>query len=291
MKMQLPDITPVVALSFLEFLIENSVSHTSIANYISAIKANLSLYGLSTVAFLDPRIAYFQRSLKLNKPYAPTLKKIIDIPLLQAIVAICDTMWMGQIFKALYLTAFFSFLRISNLVPHSIQAFSPLEQITRGDVFFATPGIHLLIKWTKTIQNRDSIRILKIPTLGDSPICPVTAIKNLLALTPGNENTPLFQIKNERAQWVTLTDTKVRRNFSTILQRLGMSKNSMSLHTFRRSGATLAFNSNASLQGIQSHGTWTSDCVWTYIVQDHNASQEVADSFKRLLFTPPTATS
>ena len=189
--MQLPDITPVVALSFLEFLIENSVSHTSIANYTSAIKANLSLYGLSTVAFLDPRIAYFQRSLKLNKPYAPTLKKIIDIPLLQAIVAICDTMWMGQIFKALYLTAFFSFLRISNLVPHSILAFSPLEQITRGDTP-ATPGIHLLIKWTKTIQNRDSIRILKIPTLGDSPIC-----------------------------------------------------------------------------------------------QDHNASQEVADSFKRLLYTPP----
>ena len=153
------------------------------------------------------------------------------------------------------------------------------------------PGIHLLIKWTKTIQNRDSIRILKVPSLGNSPICPVKAIKNVLARTSGNENTPLFQNKNERAQWVTLTDTKVRRNFATILQRLGMSKNDMSLHTFRHSGATLAFNSNASLQSIQSHGTWTSDCVWRYIVQDHNASQEVANSFKRLLFTPPTATS
>ena len=105
--MQLRDITPVVSLSFLEFLTENAVSHTSIANYISAIKAILSLYGLSTAAFLDPRIAYFQWSLTLNKPYAPTLKKIIDIPLLQAITAICDTMWMGQIFKALYLSAFF----------------------------------------------------------------------------------------------------------------------------------------------------------------------------------------
>ena len=106
-KMQLRDITAVVALSFLEFLTENAVSHTSIANYISAIKATLSLHGLPTVAFLDPRIAYFQRSLTLNKPYAPTLKKIIDIPLLQAITVSCDTMWMGQIFKALYLTAFF----------------------------------------------------------------------------------------------------------------------------------------------------------------------------------------
>ena len=62
----------------------------------------------------------------------------------------------------------------------------------------------------------------------------------------------------------------------------------MSLHTFRRSGATLAFNSNVAIQSIQSHGTWTSECVWRYIVQDHNASQEVANSVKRLLSTPPT---
>ena len=116
---------------------------------------------------------------------------------------------------------FFSFLRISILVPHSIQAFSPLEQITRGDVFFAPPGIHILVKWTKTIQNRDSIRLLKIPSLGVSPVCPVRAIKNLMALTPGTENSSLFQIKNERAQWVTLTDTKVRRKFFNYPPEIG----------------------------------------------------------------------
>ena len=128
------------------------------------------------------------------------LQNVIDIPLLTAIISICDTMWMGQIFKALYLTAFFSFLRVSNLVPHSIKAFSPIEQMSRGDVLFATPGIHLLIKWSKTIQTRDTIRILKIPSLGSSPLCPVQAIKNLLLITPGTENSPLFQVKNEAAQ-------------------------------------------------------------------------------------------
>ena len=167
---------------------------------------------------------------------------------------------MGQIFKALYLTAFFSFLRISNLVPHSIKAFSPIEQMSRGDVFFALPGIHLLIKWSKTIQTRDTIRILKIPSLGSSPLCPVQAIKNLLLITPGTQNDRLCRINNEAAQWVT--DTKVRRNFSQILTRVILQHSGMSLHIFRRSGATLAFNSNVSIQNIQSHGTWTSDCVW-----------------------------
>ena len=153
-------------------------------------------------------------------------------------------------------------------------------------MFFVTPGIHLLIKWSKTMQTRDTIRILKMPALRTSPLYPVQAIKNLLLLTTGSKNAPLFQIKNEFAQWVPLTDTKVRRNFAQILSRLGLQNSGMSLHTFRRSGATLAFNSNVLIQNIQSHDTWTSDCVWRYIIQDHNASQQVADTFKNLLHSP-----
>ena len=285
-KINLQQITPLVVMSFLEFLVENNSSHSLIANYVSAIKANMALYGLSVYAFQDPRITYFQRALSIHKPFSPVVKKIIDIPRLTLIVQICDTMWMGQIFKALYLTAFFSFLRISNLVPHSIKVFSPIEQMARADVFFAPPGIHLLVKWSKTMQTRDTIRLLKIPALGTSPLCPVQAIKNLLLITPGTKNSPLFQVKNECAQWVPLTDTRVRHNFLQILSRLGLQHTGMFLHTFRRSGATLAFNSNVSFQNIQSHGTWTSDCVWRHIIQDHNAAEQVAHSFKNLLHRP-----
>ena len=287
-QIQLHQLSPVILLSFLEFLTENGVSNSAIANHISAVKTSLNVYGISTLAFYDSRIKLFQRSLALNKKFTVKIKKIIDVNLLNKIVDICDTMWMGQIFKALYLIAFFSFLRISNLVPHKISAFSPLEQLTRGDVFFAPPGLHIIVKWSKTMQTRDSIKILKLPSLNASPLCPVRALKNLLLLTPGHQDSPLFQIKNDKAQWLPLTDTKARRNFSQILLRLGLQESSMSLHTFRRSGATLAFNSNVSIQNIQSHGTWTSDCVWRYIIQDHQASQQVADVFQSLLSLPST---
>ena len=124
-QIQLCQLTPVVLLSFLEFLTENGISHSAIANYISAVKASLSMYGISTLPFYDERIKYFQKSLALHKPFTATIKKIIDILLLKDIVAVCDTMWMGQVFKSLYLTVFFSFLRISNLVPHTVATFSP----------------------------------------------------------------------------------------------------------------------------------------------------------------------
>ena len=61
------------------------------------------------------------------------------------------------------------------------------------------------------MQTRDSIKIIKILSLGASALCPLQAIRNLLLITSGDQNDPLLQIKNEKNQWVPLTDTKVRR--------------------------------------------------------------------------------
>ena len=96
-----------MVLSFLEFLHENKVSSSAITNHISAVKACLALHGLSTHSFQDQRVAYFLRSLGLNQKFASTIKK--SLILLHKIVQMCDSMWMGQVYKAVYLTAFFSF--------------------------------------------------------------------------------------------------------------------------------------------------------------------------------------
>ena len=255
------------------------------ANHLSAIKTTFSLYGLSTLPFADPRIKCFQKALVLHKPFKFQLKRLIDIPTRQLIVRLCDTTYMGQVFKAVYTLAFFSFVRLSNLVPHSQKLYSPLYQLARGDIIFAPPGLHILVKWSKTLQSRNVVKVLKIPSLGSNPICPVNAIKNLLSITPGHSNSPLFQYKMS-TQLVPLTDTKVTRHFSNILRKLNLHNSNITFHTFRGSGATFAFNSNVNIQEIMSHGTWTSDCAWRYITLDHNASQQVALQFQKQLFTP-----
>ena len=68
---------------------------------------------------------YYQKAVQLTAPMNVKFKKIIDIPLLLKIVEQCNFTYMGQVFKSLYLLAFYSFLRMSNLVPHSMAAFSP----------------------------------------------------------------------------------------------------------------------------------------------------------------------
>ena len=285
MRINVLALSPLALIAYLQFLETNKISAASMSNHLSAIKAKLALFGLPVYPFSDPRIKYFQKAMILHRPFKVTLKKIIDIHTLQLIVRACDFTYMGQVFKAVYTIAFFSFLRLSNLVPHCNKSFSPLYHLARADILFAPPGLQIIIKWTKTLQSRDAVKIIKIPSLGSNAICPVKAVKNLLHITPGHRNDPLFQYKTPKG-WFPLTDNQVRSHFKLILRKLGLQDSNLTFHAFRRSGATHAFNSNVNIQQIQSHGTWTSDCIWRYITLDHNTSSQVALAFKKQLHIP-----
>ena len=253
-------LSPLTILTFLEFLTFNHISHSGLINYLSAVKTTLSSYGIDISAFSDPRIKLYNKAIMRHRPFNPTIKPIIDIPTLRRIIQCTDTMYMGHIFKAAILMSFFSFVKISNLVPHSISSYNPLKQLSRGDLIFAPPGINLIITWSKTLQTRDKIKVLKIPSLGSSTLCLVTAKRKLLLSTRGLNNDPLFQIKCY-SKWVPLSDTCLRKAFSTILSKLNLGAAGVTFHSLHRSGATLAFNLNVPMQDIQSHGTWTSEAV------------------------------
>ena len=209
--------TTLNLLCFLECLQYNGVKHTQMANYLSAVKTKFLIMGLDVTCFNDCRLKYYQK----------------------AILQCCDLTYMGQIFKAVYLTSFFSFLRLSNLVPHSTGQFSQLKHLARGDVVFSFDKVVILLKWSKTMQCNNGIKLITIPRISNSILCPVTALANLLTLTPKGSNLPLFQVKVNQ-NWVPLTDTKVRRHFSLILNKLHLGPG-YTFHTFRRSGATFAF--------------------------------------------------
>ena len=214
-----------------------------------------------------------------HRPLNPSIK---PIDTLQSIAYQYDRMYMGQICKAAILLAFFSFLRISNLVPHTIGGYDPLKHLSRADLIFAPPGINVIVKWSKTLQNKDKIKVIKVPSLGKSPLCPVSAVKCVLAITPGSSNSPLFLVKCHH-RWVPLSDTRLRKFLSKVLKSLHLQSHGYTFHSLHRSGATLAFNLNVPMQDIQTHGTWTSEAVWEYITQDHNAADTVARSFHSLL--------
>ena len=202
-------------LCFLECLHFNGVKVSQMANYLSVIKSTFTIYGLDVSCFTDPRLKLYQRAVQLHTPLSVKLNKVIDTALLKQIAEQCDLTCMGQIFKAVYLLSFLSFLRLSNLVPHCVGDFSPLKHSARGDVIFKPGKVVVLIKWSKTMQKNNQVKLISVPRLQKSPTCPVRALSNAVALTPKGSNLPLFQVKSD-SNWVPLTDTKVKRHFTLI---------------------------------------------------------------------------
>ena len=163
-------ITGVLLLSFLESLVQNHTSQSGVVECLSAIKAKLSLYGKLVQAFSGLRITYYQKAHTMDRPFKVKLNAIIDLSLLSKIINLCDTLYMAQMFQAASLITFFSFLCISSLVPHKASSFPPPpppppRQLAREGIIFGLPDLHIIFKWSKTMQAKNAVKIIKLPEL------------------------------------------------------------------------------------------------------------------------------
>ena len=267
-------------LSYLEFLVHNGVSAHMISNHISAVRAMSVLYDLPYGTWDHPKIKYFVRSAKLTRPIALPKRNIIDLNTLKAIIAATQKFSNSMVYKVVFLTAFFRFFRLSNIAPHA--EFDPTRHFTGGDIFFRSKEVQLLLKWSKTIQYRDEYRIISLPKLGASTICPYRALRNITDLYNPGSQAPLFQICTA-AGWQVLTDSRIRKVLANINQHMQLPSNFYTFHAFRRSGASLAYDNY--VKEIKEHGTWASDCVWRYIRPQATAGQEVSKKFRKYLNT------
>ena len=268
----LGQVNHIVSLAFIEYLVLNQITPCNISNYLAGIRAQCIVFNLDTVSFQHQQIQYFLKSLKINRPLQPKLQKHIDIQLLTSIIQVAGTLQHPHIFKPLYILAYFSFLRLSNILPHTVTTFDYTRHLSKGDVIFAQDQVLLIIKWSKTMQNR------QLPMLGSSPLCPVAALRSLLLLFPGDSNDPLFQISRVQTQ------VPARRHLHTISNALQLSPH-LTFHDFRRSGATWAFYHGVPLSQIMHHGTWRSDSVWKYINDLSTTPSAVSTTFQQHLLS------
>ena len=268
-------------LSFLEFLVQNGVSIHMLKNYVSALKAVCVIYQLHFNCFDHPRVRLFVKSIQINKPLVVKPKNVMDVSVLETIIAKCAALSNPVVYRALFSVAFFGFFRLSNCVPHAMAQFDHTHHFTGADVFFSKHSVKLLLKWSKTIQQRDQCKLITLPRLKGRSFCPFSLLKSIFTLYSPGSLDPLFQCRTI-AGWVPLTDSQVRKALATINQAMHLPKNYFTFHAFRRSGATLAYESQVPVSAIKEHGTWTSECVWRYI-QSERGSTTVADVFHRLL--------
>ena len=179
---------------------------------MSAISAMFIVYALNTQPFKDERIPFYIKYLKINAVFRLKTVKLISIEVLQQIIMVCNALQHPVLYKALYLFSFFSFLRLSNILPHSAAAFDITRHLTRSDVIFGKKFATIILKWSKTMQDRKETSTFSIPMLGESPLCPIAALQQMFAHIPVSKNSPLF-VFHKNGATVPLADSTAQEAF------------------------------------------------------------------------------
>ncbi|XP_052080905.1 uncharacterized protein LOC127718859 [Mytilus californianus] len=180
------------------------------------------------------------------------------------------------VFWASCLTGFFVFLRPNNFLVKG--TFNPEINLRRIDVLSCSWGILLRLKVIKTLQFCSKPIEVVLPYLHDHPLCPATAMSNVLALA-GDPLDPLFRLLDRSC----LTCIVFLNNFRFILQHMKMDQLRYRGHSFRRGAATWGSKVGLSDSAIKLLGYWSSDCFSRYVDTDIEERLKAISTFSSLL--------
>ena len=187
--------------------------------------------------------------------------------------------------RALFLVAFFSFLRISNLVPYKLSEIGDPRAcyLTPSSVTFTAQGVLLPITPTKTIQFRERVLGIPLPRIPGSPLCPVTALEEYLASAQVPPRSPLF-VCNEWGVNRPILAHQYNAFIKALLSAIGLNSANYSSHSFRRGGATFAFSHEAPTAFIKAQGDWKSDAYLVYLTLSTENKFKILHSLTNRLF-------
>ena len=252
-------------LCYIESLVIKGLKYKSIVTHMSLLKNCFHNYYLPFELIESHNVKLMLRACSLTMDFRPVIKGIFTVQILNDIIRTCSILGQPFMYRCIFLIAFFGFLRISNCVPRSGRSFDLFRQLARGDILLTHPGLQIVVKWTKTVQKCNTFKTIPIGTIPGSPLCPISAFLAYTRRFPARDNHPMFYFHGHSGKVVIATELHVRTALATVLRALHLDTKQYGFHTFRRSGATLAYNMGVPLQDIQQHGMWVSDAVWAYI--------------------------
>ena len=127
------------------------MSPSNINNYMTAIRSMCIVYDKDTSFMRDQRIPLFIKAITINRPFIylgfyvafnsvqvisrRVVGLVIDDYVLLDMIKIIENLEYPIVYQALYLLCFFSFLRLSNILPHSVTTFDITRQLCRVAFF------------------------------------------------------------------------------------------------------------------------------------------------------------
>jgi len=251
--------------AYIEFLTRSFKSPDSIRNYVSGIRHLHRLININSDCLESFEVNIMLRALDLTMHHFRKPHTVLTVDIIQKLITKCDRQGpQGLILKTAILFSFYGFLRKSNLAPESVSKFDPLKNTCRGDILFQHPGLVIILKWSKTLQDNKSVYLIPLPKIEGHSMCPVQAFINMTQAFPTvSPNEPLLHLGGQTLRMVTTS--WLNKQLAELCKDLGYVNPKFTWHDFRRAGAETCFRAGVEITQIQHHGTWKSDSFWDYI--------------------------
>ncbi|XP_062586634.1 uncharacterized protein LOC134248237 [Saccostrea cucullata] len=157
------------------------------------------------------------------------------------------------------LIAFFGLLRPGNFLSQG-PICVPDRDLCIQNISPHAKGFLLSLNWTKTLQFREQQLQVTLPDLHGHPLCPASALRSLFHLlfidSLTSDTSPLLQKANGEPLSYSWFLSRLRRVLPGV---------DITGHSFRRGGATWAFQQGLQGELIQELGFWKSNAYLRYL--------------------------
>lgn len=262
--MQLPVSSHTLCL-YVIHLARTFSSISAIRNYIAGIRTMHIKFDLDTSAFDSIKLKWVIRGVQRQLTHCPRQVLPITINILHDLVTVLGSKGQWQVvMRTLFIIAFFLMCRKSNLVPDRTHLFDQNKQLTRGDIRTGKSMLLVTIKWSKTIQFGERVHVIPIMATTDSKICPVRNYARMCKLLKGSNSDPAFFVINKHRK-IPITYQHWRTWLKRTLAHTGRDHTKFASHSFRRGGASFAFQAGVPTELIKLMGDWRSDVFFEYL--------------------------
>ena len=254
---------------YAQFL-SRSLKHGTIRNYLSGVKMLHILCGFPYPFTGNAILKLLLRGIHRLNPYIPQRAPPVVPSMLLAVFRILDHQNSLECTSfACALLLFFTMSRLGSVLPSSSKTV-PGKIISADRVNVCEAGLLVTFLHTKTIQFGE--RILHIPLArSDSPLCPVAAFSHACSFFPSPAPQsarllPAFRYCSSSGVCLPLYAPLFISTMRQLFARADIADSaSYRGHSFRRGGASWAFNNGVPGELVQAMGDWKSDAYKVYL--------------------------
>ena len=245
---------------YAQYLLHKFRSHSSVVNYLSAVKTLHKLLNFDTSGFKGFLVKLTVQGLRRLNTHQPRQALAINPIILHHIYGMLNMDLPEDVtFWAVCLTSFFLLLHKSNSVVDSLNPTDCSKVLHRQDYTFFKDEVQVLLRWSKTNQFRQYL-VFSLPKISGSILCPYSALSRMWSLVPGNAG-----LCFRRVSGLPFTYYQLHSKLCKSLRLAGYPDHLYSSHSMRRGGTTFCFLCGVPTELIKLLGGWKSDCYYRYL--------------------------